>query len=315
MMSLVSGKLRYEYEQGVSSRLQPCPGFYCARSRLENGSWSPCGPCPRGFQRSESFECIPCDDSLRLYDWLYLGFMALLPILFHLNSIDTKRLKSNKDTLGLICCALLEVILAGTITLLVWEPFGSFEVKSCGVGGLADWYPIFFNPQPNFEETLHCSYEAVYPLYTILLVFYALADLLMLVIRLIAHPLGFNVLRSVYSGLYFYPLLALGHLLLGGVIYAIFPFITIISSVISCAYHFAKRNNQDLKSLLLDSFKDWRNAGIILCHWFLHAYGIISITQFTDMKRDLSLLALVPAPAILYILTVNFTDPGKLHGD
>jgi hypothetical protein len=60
---------------------------------------------------------------------------------------------------------------------------------------------------------------------------------------------------------------------------------------------------------------DWRNVGIILCHWFLHGYGIISITQLTDLKRDMSLLALVPTPAILYIITVNFTDPVKLHGD
>jgi len=241
--------------------------------------------------------------------------MALLPILLHLSSIDKKRLKSAKDTIGLVLCALIEVVLATSVTLLTWEPFGSFQMKSCGVTQLSDWYPIFYNPHPNYEETLHCSHEAVYPLYTIILVFYAVSDLFMVLIRLAALFCGIKVAKSIYSGLYFYPMLALAHLVLGGLIYYVFPYITIITSVVSCAYHFALRNNQDLKSLILESLKDWRNVGIILCHWFLHAYGIISITELRDIQRDLSLLFLVPAPAILYILTVNFTDPGKVHGD
>ena len=61
-------------------------------------------------------------------------------------------------------CAVVEVCLSGAITLLAWEPVGSLEIKACGVSHLSDWYPIFYNPQPNYEETLHCSHEAVYPL-------------------------------------------------------------------------------------------------------------------------------------------------------
>jgi len=60
---------------------------------------------------------------------------------------------------------------------------------------------------------------------------------------------------------------------------------------------------------------DWRNVGIILCHWFLHAYGILSITQLGNPQIDILLLILVPVPALLYILTANFTDPEKIHGD
>lgn len=80
--------------------------------------------------------------------------------------------------------------------------------------------------------------------YTIVLVFYALANALMLLTRFVVGLLGIKVAKSIYSGLYFYPLLALGHLVLAGIIYAIFPFITVIGSIVSIAYHFANRTNQ-----------------------------------------------------------------------
>jgi hypothetical protein len=40
----------------------------------------------------------------------------------------------------------------------------------------------------------------------------------MLFIRLIAHFIGIKVSKAIYSGLYFYPLLAMGHLIFGGII-------------------------------------------------------------------------------------------------
>jgi len=72
--------------------------------------------------------------------------------------------RSSRTTIGLVFCAIVEILLAGSITLLLWDPVGSLYIKSCGVKQLSDWYPLFFNPQPNYEKTLHCSHEAVYPL-------------------------------------------------------------------------------------------------------------------------------------------------------
>lgn len=42
-------------------------------------------------------------------------------------------------------------------------------------------------------------------------------------------------------------------------------------------------------------------------HWLLLAYGIISLHQ------HIAFLAFVPLPAIFYIVTVKFTDPGEIH--
>lgn len=60
--------------------------------------------------------------------------------------------------------ALLEVGLAGALALLSTHPFGSFEVRSCHVKSLSDWYTLLHNPSPNYERKVHCTQEAVYPL-------------------------------------------------------------------------------------------------------------------------------------------------------
>ena len=97
------------------------------------------------------------------------------------------------------------------------EPFGEMSLASCKVKLLQDWYTFFQvclfskrrikeildsnikhklysiifnytlfigqNPNPNYEETLHCTQEAVYPLYTMIFIFYALCGILMLLVR------------------------------------------------------------------------------------------------------------------------------------
>lgn len=57
-----------------------CPGLYCGRLKLDNDTWSDCGACPRGYQVVAN-HCIPCTDTPTQYDWLYLGFMALMPLI------------------------------------------------------------------------------------------------------------------------------------------------------------------------------------------------------------------------------------------
>lgn len=72
-----------------------CPGLYCGRQFTEsiNGSmtWSECGACPRGYRvniMSDISECMPCENNPSTYDWLYLGFMAMLPLILHWFFID-----------------------------------------------------------------------------------------------------------------------------------------------------------------------------------------------------------------------------------
>lgn len=306
-------------ELGPVNKLSRCPGLYCGRELLSNGSWSSCGACPRGYRTNGSSACIECSDSPEFYDWLYLGFMALLALVLHWFSIDTaaRRRSFCKEVLVLHISALLEIVTSAILTLLLSDPTGNLAVRSCRTQKLSDWYTLLHNPSPNYDKTLHCTQEAVYPLYTMVFIFYALSVVLMLLLRpwLVKHFLPSHGKMSIYAALYFFPTLALIHAVFGGLIYYSFPYVVIILSVISNAAHFAFKLDQSMRYLIVSTLFDTRNVVILLGHWILHAYGIIAITQLQDPVLHKALVALVPLPAVFYILTARFTDPNKLHAD
>ncbi|XP_048341915.1 JNK1/MAPK8-associated membrane protein [Sphaerodactylus townsendi] len=65
---------------------QACLGLYCGRTfKIVNGTEIPgdCGVCPRGQRTDDQKICQPCEGSPERYDWLYLGFMAMLPLILH----------------------------------------------------------------------------------------------------------------------------------------------------------------------------------------------------------------------------------------
>lgn len=51
---------------------------------------------------------------------------------------------------------------------------------------------------------------------------------------------------------------------------------------------------------------------VLFSHWLLHAYGIISISKLDKLEQDLPLLALVPAPALFYLMTAKYTEPSRI---
>lgn len=68
-----------------------------------------------------------------------------------------------------------------------------------------------------------------------------------------------------------------------------------------------------MKSLVISSISDIRNVVVILGHWLLHGYGVMAVATLTGLSIHPTMLALVPLPALFYILTARFTDPNKLH--
>lgn len=294
-----------------------CPGLYCGRELLPDGNWSDCGACPRGFRANATSICVSCEDEPMLYDWFYLGFVALLVLLLHWVCIDIISMRRTipKKVFALHLSALVEVVSASVITLQVTDPIGSFAIRSCRITKLSDWYTLFHNPSPNYEETLHCTQEAVYPLYTMVFIFYALGTAIMLIIRpIIAKKfLPKKGKFTIYAALYFYPILALLHAVGGGIIYYSFPYITITLSILFNAAHFSFKLNQSMKALLLSCVSDIKNVIIIASHWMLYGYGLVAAATFRDLGIHPALIALVPLPALFYIITVRFTDPHKLH--
>lgn len=75
-------------------------------------------------------------------------------------------------------------------------------------------------------------------------------------------------------------------------------------------------NANRILSLFCKSFKDLlvrkKRLVVLFSHWLLHAYGIISISKLDKLEQDLPLLALVPAPALFYLLTAKYTEPSRI---
>lgn len=240
--------------------------------------------------------------------------MALLSLLLHWFFIDFTN-KRKKNLIILHISALVESVLSAVITILLVDPIGSFKIRSCKVKQLSDWYSMLYNPSPNYTTTLHCTQEIVYPLYTICMIYYAFSLLFMMLFRpLVSYKcVDTKGTRSIYAALYFHPILIVLQAMFGGLLYYAFPYIMLVMSLVTSAAHLASSNEQKVKHLLKEYFCDGRKLIILVGHWILHAYAIISMTQLTDLTFHLALLATVPLPVFFYIITVKFTDPGYVE--
>ncbi|XP_037709656.1 JNK1/MAPK8-associated membrane protein [Drosophila subpulchrella] len=292
--------------------LERCPGAYCGRSPLGNDTWSSCGVCPRGSRVNDAYACSPCRDELTTYSWLYLGFMTLLPLMMHCFFIDmdAKDRKFSRKQLILTASAFVEVALSAVLATLFMEPMWELRLYACDVRKLTDWYTLFYNPSPNYEARVYCTQEAVYPLQTIVLVFYFLCLVNMFLIRPLVSKVmdvGGRSKAPIYSALYFLPLLTFIHALGCGLIYYSFPYLSVAISMVANAIHYSLKLDQTLKALVHSSVWELKNVVIIAVHWMLLAYGI------TSLNYHYAFMCLVPFPTLFYILTVRFTDPGEFR--
>lgn len=98
------------------------------------------------------------------------------------------RFSFTKGELILHISAFAEVVISAMITILMYEPLWSFRIHSCEVTRLADWYTLFHNPTPNYEQKLHCTQEAVYPLWVITTI----------TIYLLRKPTEINVYQQLF---------------------------------------------------------------------------------------------------------------------
>ncbi len=194
--------------------------------------------CLRGFRVNSDGICVECEESPQFYDWLYVTFMVFILIIIEWYFTDqcVKRRKLTFDVLALHSIVLFENLFSLLITLLLIEPFGTFEVKSCSPKRLSDWYTLFFNPSPDYKNTIYCTQEAVYPLYTMIFIFYSLSLVSVvfraLYLRIIAYSFNLfsksaflqdlasdsNTTKTIYLTLYAIPALSFIHAIFCGLI-------------------------------------------------------------------------------------------------
>jgi len=333
-------------------RLHACPGAYCGRTAGDDGLLSDCGSCLRGYYRNDgplSFcsECVRCSDTPNLYDWFFLLFMAGLGLTLNSFYIEYTNTKKLPQLLLLHISSVCECVAAALVTLLLFDPIGQLTLTSCRPTKLKDWYTMFHNPYnvtnnvASHYTTLHCTQERVYPLYSLVLIFYGFSLLFLILFR----PLVSTYLvqgkgrKCIYAALYFYPILIGVHAACGGLVYFCYPYLTLCLSLVTIAIHFAFKSDRivSLRSrriegaldLLKTTVQNPRNLAIVIAHWVAHAFGILTILvarfdstsprlptlsgEFSRVVPYLPLLVTVPIPTAFYFLTFHFTDPVRLR--
>ncbi|PAA82138.1 hypothetical protein BOX15_Mlig002823g1, partial [Macrostomum lignano] len=306
--------------------LEPCPGAYCARLNSSNG-WSSCGPCPAGHRSDQGF-CRPCDQPASAYMWLYLGFMALIPVLC--NMIFLSRSRGHKRLLLLAGLCALESVLAALASVLVFPPRGSPYLTVCGVNNLSDWYPVFFNPdqgavtdRPAFEAA-SCAHEVVYPLYSIVLTYYAFCVLFLLLMRPVAYRLLGGSRRYVlYAPMFLYPLLALLHSISGGLLYFAFPYLLLLCTLLSHAVFLLCQIDPEqpaaqtsAKWMLRNTLLKPLTVLLLLVHWLFLGVAVFSIVAAKPADEASGarwVVAAVPLPYLLFVATLRFSHPDAAY--
>jgi len=328
-------------EQGSS--LLECPGF-CGRvnvSILESGPGyvtfngfhlGECQACPWGARTFQKSFCRPCTQLLGPYDYCFLAFNSFLP--FFINGLFimhfSKRLKlRQRKTTGLflqIASNFIECSLALFCSLLIFNPVGELNVHGCEKNGAHEWYPVFLNPVVNYTDTLSCSSELVYPLYSMPFVIFAFCLLNLIVLRSIVHGLvalskKFCALSSgpFYAALWTLPLLALLHAFLAGVLFYVFPHICLIGSLVLSTVHFAMEGRKTLCQLTKIIFCS--NSGehlvLIATHAAIFGFSIFSFIVSPQSGVSLStsllvpILLTLPVPTLFYIFTIQLTVPSR----
>jgi len=243
---------------------------------------------------------------------MYISFMVLLALSLHWFLITYQRKKqhdlSRKTLIKLsllYVSSIVELALGFLFAILVFPPFGEFNIYTCPINMLSDFYPVFYNPvDARYTKKFRCSYEVVYPFQSLILVLYTFSTILMLLIRpffvIILHRK--YVYRSIYNALHFYPCLIFLHVLCGGLIYYSFPTLTVVSSIVFNAIHFTYVSNdkENWSKFILALRRDVRNWLIYFLHVIVLCCGLITF------EVSLPMLWMAFVPGLLYILLWKF---------
>lgn len=142
--------------------------------------------------------------------------------------------KFNYLSFSLYLATICESIISSIVSLLPFNSQWDFSLRTCGVKSFSDWYTLFYNPSIN--EKWYCTQEAVYPLYSIVFVFYIVSLCLVLsrhiYLRFICFILYFltrspyvkrlcpkeYITKNTYYILYSIPALMFIHAILAGLI-------------------------------------------------------------------------------------------------
>lgn len=145
----------------------------------------------------------------------------MLVIEWFINDYCIKRRNLPIEVLILHVSAFFEIVLSLFLTLISFSnsPL-SLNINFCGAYKLSDWYTLFHNPSPNFNESIRCTQEAVYPLYSMIFLFHLLAFIFLIVLRpwVIRYVIDKKASNTICLTLYVIPALVVSHAMFSGLI-------------------------------------------------------------------------------------------------
>jgi len=209
--------------------LPACHG-YCGRLPCDADSYfSDCGICPRGHRRTgTSSLCLHCQEPATLYDCLFLVAILLTMFEIYQRQFD----KAERRSLGAVYTgthfylSCLELTLSAICSILYFLDGNQLVV--CRENGVADpplkdFYTMFRDPLTP-EGYINCTTEAVYPLYSIVLVFLVNCLMFLIVFRVPAIIFTHISTRPLLFILKALPATAIFYSIFIGFIYKYFPY-------------------------------------------------------------------------------------------
>ncbi|KAK6755156.1 hypothetical protein RB195_013875 [Necator americanus] len=309
---------------GDAGSLPPlCQGF-CGRYMLPIGNdssseplWSQCGPCKWGSGAVDHRVCTPCESELSAYDWLFLIFMAILPLLVHCFCVHwhTPKKTSRVHELCEHLCCVLECIAASIATVLVFPPRLSFKLWGCARSNIKEWYPELYNPIINHVKPMRCSYEVVFPLYSLPFIYLLFLLCAILVFRSFLYLVVLKRKRDAkayYYALLSVPKVAVIHALLAGVLYQSYPYIVMLWSLCANAIHLAAEGKVSMKEIAKIVCTSPMHIAMLTVNMSLLAFALLAISVQKDSAVSFFSLLLVPVPPLFYILTIGISHPSVL---
>ncbi|CAJ0961113.1 unnamed protein product, partial [Mesorhabditis belari] len=306
-----------------------CPGF-CGRNPSDPTNGSVCQACPWGWRvpplthlhpstlsDPRASICEPCLSPLPAYDWLYLLFVAILPILincFFVHYYSSKRMSLSRNEVLELGCCIVEGVLAAVASLLVMPPRWSLNLYGCHKTLIEEWYPALHNPQ-TFGRTLPCTYELVFPLYSLPFVYLLFCLMNLLICRSILYMTIRKRDRSrhaYYAALYAIPILALGLALMAGFLYYMFAFVLMLWSVAANAVHLSLEGNKSMRSMIDALATSGNHLTLLIVNMALLAFSIVTLAVERDDGWSLLLVTMVPVPAAFFLLTSGLSHPSTI---
>ncbi|KHJ88385.1 hypothetical protein OESDEN_11823 [Oesophagostomum dentatum] len=187
-------------------------------------------------------------------------------------------------------CCVFECLIASIAAVLVFPPRLSFKLWGCARSNIKEWYPELYNPIINHVKPMRCSYEVVFPLYSLPFIYLLFLLCAVLVFRSFLYIVVLKRKRDAkayYYALLSIPKVAIIHALLAGVLYQSYPYIVMLWSLGANAVHLAVEGKVSMKEIAKVVFTSPMHIAMLTVNMSLLAFALLALSVQNDYAHQL----------------------------